>query len=253
VLHRGAASLMSGETSTGAASALGPPDQAWRTANANLAETVRRTQERLDRNEGEKKELERQLREAKAKLAAADDGGAPPRNEFDLTQDDWKQLARTGTVKARYPCDFDHDWTLAPEQGARLALSPSDVAAVEKAVKAEDAHIGSVIMDGCARVLHDADLAQRLGPRVCDTVVGASVTDPNPDLQLVANVMAGNTPMPPAAGLDPFARLMFAETGATAQLQADLTAALGPEEAHRIAVSDELGSCSGTSGPGAKP
>ena len=221
-------------------------------ANANLAETVRLTQERLERNEVEKKELERRLKEAKVKLAAAENDGAPPRNEFDLTQDDWKRLASMGTIKARYPCDFDPNWNMTPEQQASLGLSPSDAAAVEKAIKVEEARIARVIMDGCAKVLGDAELAQRLGPRVCETVVGSSVKDQGRDLQLVANVRAGNTPMPSDSTIDPFVALMFAETGAMPQLQADLAASFGPEEAHRLAFADELGSCSGTSGPGAK-
>jgi hypothetical protein len=213
---------------------------------------VRLTQERLERNEAEKKDLELQLKEAKAKLVAAENDGAPSRNEFDLSQDDWKQLAKTGTVKARYPCDFDANWNMTPEQQARLGLSPTGAAAVEKAVKTEEARIENVIMAGCATALRDAELAKRLGPRVCEAVIGSSVKDQDGDLQLVANVRAGNSPMPSDSNIDPFAALMFAETGAMTQLQADLAATFGPEEARRIAFADELGSCSGTSGPGAK-
>jgi hypothetical protein len=235
-------------TTPAAASVTEPGDQAWRTANANLAETVRLTQERLDRNEAERRDLKQQLEQAKAKLAASAGDGAPPRNEFDLTREDWKQLARTGTVKARYPCDFDGNWSLSAAMQASLGLSPSDATAVEKAVKAEEARIAGAIMSGCTKVLRDAQLADRLGPRVCDTVISSSVKDQQHDLQLVADVRAGNVPMPPEGSVDPFA----AVTAAMPQLEADLAAMFGPEEAHRLAFADELGSCSGTSGPSAK-
>jgi hypothetical protein len=79
------------------------------------------------------------------------------------------------------------------------------------------------------KVVRDAELAARLGPRVCETVISSSVKDREADLQLVANVRAGNVPMPADSNIDPFAALMFAETGATPQLQAALAAALGPE------------------------
>jgi hypothetical protein len=222
----------------------------WRTANANLAEIVRLAQQRLDQNEVEKKTLEKALREAKAKLAA---DGAPVRNEFDLTKDDWKALAKTGTVKARYPCRFDPDWHIGTGQVAALGLSPDDVSTVEAAYKAEENRIAAVIVPGCAKVLGNAELAGRLGARVCAEIVTESVKNENPDLQLVADIFAGNVPMPTADVLDPFATMLVAEAGAMQALQTELAATLGPEEAHRLAFADELGSCSGSWGGGPPP
>jgi hypothetical protein len=108
-------------------------DQAWRTANANLAETVKVAQRRLEKNEAEKKQLERELKEARAKLATAESDGVPTRNEFDLTPGDWKELAKTGTVKARYPCRWDPEWHLGASQARTLGLSPDQVSVVESA------------------------------------------------------------------------------------------------------------------------
>jgi hypothetical protein len=100
------------------AAASAPDDEPWRAANASLAQTVKLTQQRLEQNEVEKKALEKELKAARAKLATAEGDGAAPRNEFDLTQDDWKQLAKTGTVKAKYPCTFDPDWHVGRDQVA---------------------------------------------------------------------------------------------------------------------------------------
>ena len=225
-----------------------PEDEAWRTANANLAQTVKLTQQRLEQNEVEKKALENELKAAKAKLATAEGDGAAPRNEFDLTQDDWKQLAKTGTVKARYPCTFDPDWHVGRDEVTALGLSPSEVAAVETAYTNEEDRIASAIQPGCAKVLANAELARKLGARVCTAVISESMKGTVPDQQLVADIMAGNIPTPPADKLDPFATMLLAQAGSMRALQADLAGTLGPDEAHRLVFSDELGSCSGTWG-----
>jgi hypothetical protein len=221
-------------------------DDAWRTANANLARAVELTQERLDRNEAEKRALEKELEAAKAKLSASERDGAPPRNEFDLTLDDWKRLAREGTVKATYPCRFDPDWHLSDAQVTALGLSPADAATLEAAYMNEMDRLAGVIRSGCAKALGNAELARRLGTEVCAAVDAESVKDSHADLQLVADIRAGNVAMPAPEKLDPLAAMLLAQTGAMLDLQADLATTFGAEEAHRLAFADELGACKGT-------
>jgi hypothetical protein len=223
-------------------------DETWRTANANLAQTVKLTQQRLEQNEAEKKALENELKAAQAKLAAAEGDGAPPRNAFDLTQDDWKELAKTGTVKERYPCGLSPEWHISPDQATALGLSPADAAIVEAAYQKEADRIASATQPGCAKILGNLELARRLGTRVCTEVISESVKDDNPDIQLVANIRAGNVPMPPADKLDPFATMLLAHSGSMQALQTELAKTFGPEDAKRLAFADELGSCRGTWG-----
>jgi hypothetical protein len=223
-------------------------DRAWQTANTNLAEQVKETQRRLEQNEAEKKVLEHALKEAQAKLAAAEGDGAPPRNPFDLTQEDWKELARLHEVKARYPCAFDAEFHISDSQRDALGLSSQEAAEVERVFLDEEDRLASVMQPGCAKVLGSAELARRLGNRVCESVLVNSQKDPNPDIQLVADIRAGNVPKPPPEKLDPYAAMLLAQTESESTLQAALTPTFGPEEARRIAFSDELGSCSGTSG-----
>lgn len=225
-----------------------PPERAWQSANANLVEQVKETQRRLEQNEAEKKVLESALKEAQAKLAAAEGDGAPPRNPYDLTQDDWKELARLHQVKARYPCAFDGEFHISPAQRDALGLSPQEAAEVERVFLDEEDRLASVMQPGCAKVLGSAELARRLGNRVCESVLMNSQKDPNPDIQLVADIRAGNVPMPSPEKVSPYAAMLLAQTESENRLVAELTPTLGPEEAHRIAFSDELGSCSGTSG-----
>ena len=226
-------------------------EQAWRAANEDLAQSVSRVRRRLEENEAQKKALERELAEARARLAQAD-GGAPPRNPYDLTAADWKELAKTGSVRARFPCNFDPGWSVGDATAGSLGLSPSDKAAVEKAFRDEEARIADVVSPACAKVLGNAELAQRLGPQVCMSVVSSSMKDQHPSLQLVADIRAGNKAAPAADALEPFASVVLVESRAMDQIQADLTPMLGPQQAHDVAFSDELGSCSsswGTSPP----
>jgi len=221
-------------------------DEAWRTANANLAETVRRTQQLLDKNVAEKKKLQVELEAAKAKLVAAEGDAALPRNPYDLSQDDWKELAKKGTVRARFPCTFDPDWHVGPDKAVALGLAPTDAATIEAAYKKEEDRLAAAITPACGKVLQSAELAQRLGPSTCMSVIQRSVKDTHPDLQLVADIRAGNKPMPSPDQLDPFATMLLAETVSEKMLEADLTKSLGPDGAHAVAFSDELGSCSST-------
>jgi hypothetical protein len=241
-----AAASATGSHATATSSETG--DRAWQTANANLAQQVKDTQRRLEQNEAEKKVLERALKEAEAKLAAAERDGDPLRNEFDLTQDDWKELAKRHEVKARYPCDIEPDWHISPEQRNALGLSPQEAAEVERAYLDEEDRLAGVMQPGCAKVLGSAELARRLGNRVCESVLMNSQRDPDSDIQLVADIRAGNVPMPPPEKIDPYTAMLLSQTESEGKLQAALTPTFGPEEAHRLAFSDELGSCSGTTG-----
>ena len=59
--------------------------------------------------------------------------------------------------------------------------------------------------------------------------------------RLVGKVRSGEAPMPaPNAELSPTAKLMLTMTGASKDLENDLAASFGPEEAHRLVYSDQL-------------
>lgn len=60
----------------------------------------------------------------------------------------------------------------------------------------------------------------------------------------VAEIRAGLRPEPgPNEKVNPMVKMFLALTGANKAFEADLAKALGPEEAHRLAYSDEL--CAG--------
>jgi hypothetical protein len=242
-------------TSAPSSAETGAPetDETWREANASLAQQVKVYQQRLAKNEAEKTAIQRQLDSAKTRLAASEGDGAVPRDPYDLTQDDWKKLAATGTVKARFPCSSNGDWKMKPETAAALGLSPADTATVEAALKRQSQAMWSSVASSCASAVGSGQLAERLGLNVCTEIVSQGAKSSGSDLQRVADVRAGNVPMPTADKLDPYETLLMAETNAMPALVDELSQSFGPELAKQIAYSDVGGSwCSGTSG-GAPP
>jgi hypothetical protein len=230
-------------------------EDAWLAANQNLAQTVSLYKERLAANEAEKQTIATRLKQAEAKLAAAENDGALPRNEFDLTKDDWAELAKQGTVKARYPCGYGNRFQPTADQLRDMGLTASDTPALAAALAQSDKRMWEVIAPLCTQIVGRADLAERLGANVCISIVAGSVEKAqahSDDQRLVAEIRAGMRAMPPDAQLDPFAKILLAQTGAMATFENDLAKSFGPDDAHRIAFDEHLGMCSGTYG-GAPP
>jgi hypothetical protein len=109
------------------------------------------------------------------------------------------------------------------------------------------------VASSCAAIVGGKELADRLGTNVCLQIVSQAAKDGEADRQLVADVHAGNRPMPSSGPLDPYATVLMAEADAMQTMTDDLAQTFGPEVAKRIAFSEELGSCSGTTGGKAAP
>jgi hypothetical protein len=222
-----------------------PSESAFAEANANLANTVSDYRRRLEANESDKEKLEAKLKEAERRLAIVQNDGAPPKSEWDLSEGDWKELEKQGTVKARYPCD-DADPHLSTRTLDELGLSPSDAPTVEAALARSDQRLRDVVIPLCAQIVGSAELANRLGESTCIAVVRDSARGEHSAdaIHLVAAIRAGDAPVPgPNDKTDARTKLLLAETGALTAFEGDLAQAFGPEEAHRIATSDSLGMC----------
>ncbi len=222
-----------------------PSESAFAEANANLANTVSDYRRRLEANERDKERLEGKLKDAERRLAVVQNDGAPPKSEWDLSQADWKELEKQGTVKARYPCD-DADPHLSGQAIDELGLSPNDASAVEAALARSDQRLRDVVIPLCAQILGSAELANRLGESTCIAVVRDSgKREQSSDaVHLVAAIRAGDAPVPrPNDKTDARTKLLLAETGALTAFEGDLAQTFGPEQAHRIATDDSLSMC----------
>ncbi len=219
-------------------------DEPWRAANASLADQVRLYQRRLDDNESQRKAIEKELEELKAKLGP--DGGAPRNldevDPRDLTQDDWKELAKAGEVRAGFLCP-PADWHPSPERLAGLGLAPGDAAALEADVHAALQRTWQAVEPACAKIVGSDDVARRLGGMACGVVIQNTTgkSDFNRDAQLVADIRAGNAPVPAASQIDPMTAYWLALTSESASYESDLARDFGPETAHRVARDDGVG------------
>jgi hypothetical protein len=231
-------------------------DEAMMAANRNLVDQVRLYKERLQTIETEKTKVEKRLADAEQKLATAD-GGSAARHPFDLTADDWAEMAKNGVVKARTPCIKGPEWTPPAEQLQKAGLSPQDGAVIKNAYKASNDRVWRAVKPLCVQVVGKEELADHLGTGACIHLVhevsySKDRKGTEDAMRLVAEIRAGQKPMPgPNEVIHPEARLMLALSGELKAFEDDVAQSFGPEEAHRIAFSDAfcMGSSTWSTGP----
>ena len=160
-------------------------------------------------------------------------------NPYEPTAEDWKEMAKQGVVRARNFCFPGPDWRPTAGELAELGLAPSDTTALLRALSAAHDRMWRATLPGCAKLV-GKDEAERLGES-CHTVILNSVSEHQRslDAQIVADVRAGNTPMPPLDSVDALTVRLFAMTSAITDFEMDLTGSFGPEVAHRIAAGEQ--------------
>jgi hypothetical protein len=220
-------------------------------ANANLAESVRDYKRRLEAIESQKAVIAQKLAQAEQKLSTVgDDGGAgSARSQFDLTQDDWKELAREGTVKARFPClqPRGKDGEITGAELQKAGFAPGDAPVLQQALEASRARLWATIRPLCVNALQgDAAMADKLGGATCAVLVrdiaASSGVDVSEDMREVAEIRAGLRQLPEGGG-DPVVKMTLALTRAGEGLEQDLAKQLGPEDAHRLLYSGNTPGC----------
>ncbi len=233
-------------------------------ANANLADTVREYRRRLEAIDADKKKLEKKLAQAEAQLG---DGGAGQKafevsaNKFDLTQDDWKELAKQGKLPMRVPCwqpKDDHRYSTGDLD--KLGLAPQDGPIVQAAMKRSEARTWGVIKPLCAKALPGANVDQ-LGEDGCTKILEAFAdqngTRGDEVVRQTAEIEAGLRPVPgPNDDVPPLERALLALASESKALESELTQQLGPDAAKEIVYGDVAGCWSSgvwTVGPRPEP
>jgi hypothetical protein len=217
-------------------------------ANANLADTVREYRRRLDAIDADKKKLEKKLAEAEAKLG---DGGAGSpafqvsADKFDLTQDDWKELAKQGKLPTRTPCSGSgNDSTYTPDNLNALGLAPQDGPTLQAAIKRSQDRTWGVIEPLCAKALPGANVGE-LGQSACMNILQAftphtGATSFAEQVRQTSEIEAGMRPMPgPNEDVPPMERALIALAGESKTLEGDLAQQFGPDEAKNILYGSE--------------
>jgi len=218
------------------------------TANRGLvhADSGSAERARLVALEAEKQDIEQRLREAEQALAAHSASPLSPASEWDLGPDDWKKLAAEGVVKYQLPCRLPDAVGGSTNPFEGLALSPDDTSTLRGAYQRSNARVWTVVRDLCADATGSVDAAERLGTYTCTHVVLVQATERdrasvNDAMKKVAEIRAGERPMPALGAEDAVVRLFLAVTGEMAEFEGDLAQSLGPREAHRVAYAE--GAC----------
>lgn len=217
-------------------------------ANANLADTVREYRRRLEAIDADKKKLEKKLAAAEAQLA---DGGAGQpafqvsANKFDLTQDDWKELAKEGKMPIRTPCaGSNNDFSYTPDSLNALGLAPQDGPAIQAAMQQSQARTWGAIKPLCAKVIPGANV-DSIGEDGCLHILQAFAPQSGPtsaqeSVRQTSEIEAGLRPMPgPNDDVPPLERAFLALAGESKTIEADLAQQLGPDAAKAIVYGSE--------------
>ena len=175
-------------------------------ANANLVDSVSEYKRKLEALETQKAAIAKQLTEAQGKLALAQNDGQalPTKSPYDLTPDDWKEMAKEGKVVSRTPCASPAAWMPTPDQLAKDGLAPTDAQAIHDARAQSYGRVSGVIRPLCVQALQgDAKVADKLGPVTCSSLVSdvsrANGEDTAEELRAVAEMRAGMRPYDPSA------------------------------------------------------
>jgi hypothetical protein len=217
-------------------------------ANQNLVHQIGEYRTRLEAVTSQKSELEAKLKKSEEAYAAAHEGKPAPKSEYEPTPEEWKELAKDGTIKYRIPCIGKPGRTFEPnrQQLDALGLAPHDAAPIKNAYAQIGQEVWSVIKPLCSQAIGSAEAAERVGPDTCIHLILDVEADKDPTAtdvarKLVGEMRAGARPMPgPNEPMHPVTRLFLATTGAAKTFESKLAESFGPEEARRLVNSDEL-------------
>jgi hypothetical protein len=203
-------------------------------ANANLSQSLSECSHQLALVTEENVRLEQRL---EAEHEAASDAGksalARRIARRDLSSDDWKQLARTGTVKYVLPCA---SFNPSPDTIDGLGLAPHDVPVVQEAFVAARAVAWAQVRPLCASAVGSLNAADRLGLEACPQLILSSEKTTNPNaadvaMRAVAATRAAlSDPSALPAG-DAVATTFLALTGVAKDAENHIGAQLGPDQA----------------------
>lgn len=197
---------------------------------------------KIDHVRRQKATLEDRLQKAQEELAKYEgSAGREEKNEYDLTQEDWKELAKTGSIKFRTPCPVPNDWQPKSEELDELGLAPADADALATARRNSARRLTDVVRPLCAAAVGNQTAVEAIDNLTCLHVV-ADVGHKKDEhatseaMRQVAEVHAGMIAGPtPEQLANPVFAGFYAYTSELAQYQNELAESFGPEQAKAIA------------------
>jgi hypothetical protein len=213
-----------------------------------LRQGIAAANEKLQALEAERGSLAERLGRAQAELARRSGGEPRGRDEFDLDQEDWRELAAKGTVKYRLPCQYDGGWTPSADQLDALGLAPDDAETIRGAYERSRQRVWNVVSRLCEDAGGAPEMVDSISTDTCTHIVmdvarSKDMASAKAALHAVAEVRAGLRE-PPAEPHHPVYDLFYTLSGEAQALEADLAESFGPEEAKRITFSKQV--CAGS-------
>jgi hypothetical protein len=231
--------------------ALGAEEQALLAHRETAATGARTLTRRIDAPGGSLRkleDLEREKQDLRAQLRILEEelsrqAPARTRSEWDLDQNDWKELAAEGHVKFRLPClmPSGESWRgWPPSELDKLGLSPEDGQTMVDAHRRSNERIWAVVRPLCLQAVDSEEVVNALGGPGCVQAIIKKARSVDAEAaraarQLVADVRAGLRPEPQAKPQHPVFESLMAVTGEMQRFEADLAEDFGPEEAKRLA------------------
>jgi hypothetical protein len=223
----GAAGATTGNRKDAAAAEL----ESWRATAQGAQKQLGQARRRIAALE---KELER----------AAPEGEQRARHEFDLTREDWRQLAANGNMKYRLPCSGGAASAPSDDVLDELGLAPEDREVLRQAFEHSLERQRNAILPLCATALGGRmDMATALSVDSCRHIILSTAASRSENestaARSVATYMAGDGPPPNDSG-SLSEKVFLASAEESKHFEDELADAFGPDEAHRLVFSNRL-------------
>jgi hypothetical protein len=198
------------------------------TANTGSARGEAEVRARLADLEKEKALLESEL------TAAYDAVG---KSNFDLSPQDWAQLAERGELKYQYPCFQNGGFRPNAETLSKLGLPPEAADTIQKAYDNSNKRFASSMRPICAELAKKGEEVD-MGDCIGKLFQAIYTKDPHATFRTVAEIRSGKGTE--ADATTPEMKMLLVFTGGMAPFEAELAKSFGAEEAHRLAYSNDM-------------
>jgi hypothetical protein len=211
-------------------------------ANRNLVEQVREYRDRAERAGEEPSAMAVGVEDTSESRA---EPAPPAKSAWDLSAEELTDLAKQGLVKQRFPCSDRHGWRPTPDALEKLGLAPHDGRVLEDAAIHAYEQSWKSIKDVCTS-LPAGQVPEPLDRDACVNAIYRSVGQSDPEgteaaVRRASEAKAGVRTAPwVGSRLHPVEKVALALAEAQKSYEQELTRALGPEDAHRAAFSEDL-------------
>ncbi len=181
-------------------------------------------------------DLEKEKALLESELTAAYD--AVGKSSYDLTPQDWAELAERGELRYQYPCFQQGGFRPNEKQLSSLGLPPEAADTIQRAYDNSNKRFAASMRPICAQFAGKPAADADMGDCIGKLFQAVFANDPKAAFKQIAEIRAGKRTEADAS--TPEMKMLLVFTSGMAPFEAELAKTFGAEEAHRIAYSNEL-------------